>query len=482
MRIYVGGLIHETNAFSPVPTRLADYGDHCGSYEDLCAAAAASGVEMYRGRCARAAPSAPTVRADYETLRNSLVSEIVAQGPFDCILLSLHGAQVAEGYPDCEGDVVAAVRGACGNDVTIGVMLDLHAAIGLRLLEQANLVCVIKEYPHTDFPETAAQLVDLALRQRRGQISPVTAFVPIPVFSLWHTPLPPSKTLVDDARALESESSVLHISLVHGFPWSDVADAGAAVLVITDGDPEGAVRHARQFAHRLWKIRDADLGHYQSIEECLDQVPLSHSGPLVIADAGDNPGAGTGSDATWILHEVVARGLQNVALALFHDPEALARVVEGGVGATVRLSLGGHSTELAGAPLVGDFTVTCINPTARIDAMPGYEPIAVGTLAAVRYGGVQIVLGDYREQVFGPRVFREVGIDPLTTSVLVVKSAQHFYNAFASFASTILYCDSPCSRTVDFARLPFSNRRSPMWPLEECGIGDIPAPVLIGVR
>ncbi|MEQ9465683.1 MAG: M81 family metallopeptidase [Haliea sp.] len=480
MRIYVGGLIHETNAFSPVPTQLADYGDHFVSCEDLYTAATASGCEVFRGLCARAAPSAPTVRADYETLRDRLVAEIAAQGPFDCILLSLHGAQVAEGYPDCEGDVVAAVRGVCGSDVIIGVMLDLHAAISRCLLEQASLVCVIKEYPHTDFPETAAQLVDLALRQRRREISPVTAFVPIPVFSLWHTPLQPSKTLVDEARALEASSSVLHISLVHGFPWSDVPDAGAAVMVITDDDPDTATRLAREFARRLWDIRDADLGHYRSIGECLDQASLAHPGPLVIADAGDNPGAGTGSDATWILQEVVARDLRNVAMALFRDAGALARVVEAGVGSTVRLSLGGHSGELAGPPLVGDFTVTCINTAARINAMPGYEPIAVGTLAAVRHGGVQIVLGDYREQVFGTLVFSEVGIDPATQAVLVVKSAQHFYNAFAAFAGKILYCDSPCSRTVDFARLPFRHRRYPMWPLDDCAASAIPPPVLVG--
>lgn len=482
MRIYVGGLIHETNAFSPVPTQLADYGDHCVSWEDLYTAATASGSEVYRGLCARAAPSAPTLRADYETLREKLVAEIVAQGPFDCILLSLHGAQVAEGYPDCEGDIVSAVRGTCGSGVTIGVLLDLHAAISERLLEQADLVCVIKEYPHTDFPETAAQLVDLALRQRRGEISPVTAFVPLPVFSLWHTPLQPSKALVDEARKLEAESSVLHISLVHGFPWSDVPQAGAAVLVTTDDDPDSAAQYAREFARRLWDIRDADLGHYRSITECLSEASLPHTGPLVIADAADNPGAGCGGDATWILHEVVARDLQNVAMALFCDAHALAQVVEAGVGATVQLALGGHTGELAGPPLAGDFTVTCINPAARIDAMPGYEPIAVGTLVAIRHAGVQIVLGDYREQVFGPRVFSEVGIDPLTQAVLVVKSAQHFYNAFASFAAKILYCDSPCSRTIDFARLPFENRRFPMWPLDNCGIGDIPAPLVPRVR
>ncbi len=480
MRIFVGGLIHETNAFSPVPTYLADYADHCVSYEDLYAAAVATGCEVVRGLCARAAPSAPTLRADYETLRDRLVADITAMGPFDCVLLSLHGAQVAEGYPDCEGDIVSAVRASCSESVTIGVLLDLHAAISKRLLEKADLVCVIKEYPHTDFPQTSAQLVDLSLRHHAGDISPVTAFVPVPVYSLWHTPQQPSKSVVDAARRLEDESEVLHISLVHGFPWSDVADAGAAVLVTTDGDRERALRYARELARSLWDIRDADLGHYQTIDASFDVNFNEFSGPLVIADAGDNPGAGTGSDATWILHEVVARGLADVAMALFCDPQALAQVVAAGVGSTLKLALGGYTNALAGKPFVGDFLVESINNSAKIDAMPGYDPLEVGTMAAISYQGVRIVLGNYREQVFGPRVFREVGIEPTAQSILVVKSAQHFYNAFATFAGKIVYCDTPCSRTVDFASLPFRNRRSPIWPLDDCSVNDIPSPVLFG--
>ena len=89
-----------------------------------------------------------------------------------------------------------------------------------------------------------------------------------------------------------------------------------------------------------------------------------------------------------------------------------------------------------------------------------------------------MVVGAYREQVFGPRVFTEVGIDPTRQQVLVVKSAQHFYKAFHEFASDILYCDSPCSRTIDFARLPFRHRRKPLWPLDSITVEALPAPKL----
>lgn len=479
MQVYVASITHETNRFSPCSTTRSDYHPFPVGYGDLVDAAEASGCTVVRGLCARAAPSGVTAQADYEQLRDSLVAEICAAGDIDLVLLSLHGAQVAERCNDCEGNIIRAIRHQVGEDLPVGVLLDLHANLSTRMLEHATLVVAIKEYPHTDFPETAGQLVDLMLRHVHSRIEPVTAFVPLPLFTLWHTPQEPSRTLVERARALEQSGEALHISLLHGFPWSDVEDAGAAVLVTTDNDIEKACGLASHFARQLWHIRDADLGHYKSIHHCLDAVEqqsVSHR-PELIADAADNPGAGCGGDATWILREILDRKMDGVAMALFHDPALLARVIDAGEGAELEVSVGGHSGALAGAPVQGRAQVLQINPDAHIDAMPGYPPIPLGTLAAIRIEGVQLVVGSYREQVFGPRVFTEVGIDPGKQRLLVVKSAQHFYAGFRDIAAHVYYSDSPCSRTVDFSSLPFSYRRAPLWPLDQCSEADIPSPI-----
>jgi len=95
----------------------------------------------------------------------------------------------------------------------------------------------------------------------------------------------------------------------------------------------------------------------------------------------------------------------------------------------------------------------------------------------VRIAGVQLVLGAYREQVFGPRVFTEVGIDPTRQRIPVVKSAQHFHSAFAPLAAKIIYCDSPGSRTIALDKLPFRHRRHPIWPLDPVAATDIPESV-----
>ncbi len=36
------------------------------------------------------------------------------------VLLNLHGAMVAEGYPDCEGDMLSKIRDIVGANVVLG--------------------------------------------------------------------------------------------------------------------------------------------------------------------------------------------------------------------------------------------------------------------------------------------------------------------------------------------------------------------------
>ncbi len=486
MRAYVGALIHETNAFSPVATDRSSYSAGVIGYRDVVAAAEAEGFDVIEGLSMRAAPSAPTRKGDYEFLRDQFVSDIVGHGEIDIVLLALHGAQVAEGYPDCEGDLLAKLRDAVGDTICIAVLLDLHASVSSAMLELADLVISIKEYPHTDYPESAAQLAQLARGIADNSLAPVTAFVPLPLYTLWHTPEMPCREIVDEARRREASGEVLHISMVHGFPWSDVPDAGAAIMVVTHQAPDTAAQVAAEFADKLWAIRDADLGHYRSIADCVTEsvaINAAHrdgrqAGPLVIADASDNPGAGCGGDSTWLLQELLNAGAKRAAVAMLVDPATFAQAASAGVGSRIQVALGAHTGSLAGTPVEAEAEVMAHTAPASIDAMPGYPPIKVDGLVRLRIDDIDIVVSAYREQVFGPRVFSEVGLQPELLSVVVVKSAQHFYNAFAPMASAVLYADGPCSRSIDFSSLPFTQRRHPIWPLDTVTAIDIPKPLV----
>ena len=60
--------------------------------------------------------------------------------------------------------------------------------------------------------------------------------------------------------------------------------------------------------------------------------------------------------------------------------------------------------------------------------------------------------------------FRAVGAEPADYRVVVVKSAQHFYNGFVGVAKEILYVATPGAADPDVTRWPYTKRKTPFWP------------------
>ncbi|TGT32054.1 M81 family peptidase, partial [Mesorhizobium sp. M4B.F.Ca.ET.169.01.1.1] len=74
----------------------------------------ADGHEIVESLCVCAEPGGITIRTVYEQFRDEILDELKAAMPVDCVLLALHGAFVAEGYDDTEGDLLAHVRAVVG--------------------------------------------------------------------------------------------------------------------------------------------------------------------------------------------------------------------------------------------------------------------------------------------------------------------------------------------------------------------------------
>src|SRR3546814_6486565 len=104
---------------------------------------------------ASAQPGGITTRAAYETLREELLSDLRRAMPVDIVLLGLHGAMVADGYDDCEGDILTYVRELVGPGVIVGAELDPHAHLTPAMVAQADVLVLFKEYTHTDIREQA---------------------------------------------------------------------------------------------------------------------------------------------------------------------------------------------------------------------------------------------------------------------------------------------------------------------------------------
>ena len=92
----------------------------------------------------------------------------------------------------------------------------------------------------------------------------------------------------------------------------------------------------------------------------------------------------------------------------------------------------------------------------------------LGDCAAIKVGGVEVVLITNRTQALGLELFRNLGIEPTQRKIVVVKSTNHFMAAFGPIAAKVIYIDGdgPISAATT-ARCPTRKVARPIWPLDE---------------
>ncbi len=481
MKVFTATLATETNTFAPMPTGLDSFRERgyyaAGQHPDhmsffagpLWAArqrARERGWQVAEGMVAAAQPSGITTRVAYEALRDELLSDLRAAMPVDMVVLGLHGAMVADGYDDCEGDLLQRVRAIVGTQVVLGAELDPHHHLSEAMVRNADLLIAFKEYPHTDALERAFELVDLCEAMVQRRVRPVAAVVDCQMISMVHTSRQPARGFVDRIQALEGQGGILSISITHGFPWGDTPDMGTKLLVYADGDAARAQALAPQLADELVALREDLASPMLGMDEAITQA-LAHAGTTVIADSADNAGGGAASDATFMLRRLVDRGVHRAALGPLWDPGAVRIAFEAGVGATLAMRLGGKVSALSGDPLDAQCTVLALQRELCMSGLSG-TPTAMGDCALLSVGptGVQVVLNTIRNQAIGRDLFTQLGCDLAACQVVVVKSSQHFHADYAKAASQVLYAAAPGSVTADLRQLPYRKVQRPKWPLD----------------
>ena len=271
--------------------------------------------------------------------------------PVDGGLFDLHGAMVAEGVEDGEGDLLEAIREVMGPDRPIFVTLDLHCNITPQMAANADVIIPCDNFPHTDLAERGREAADLIVRTLRGEIRPTMSWTQLP--QLWvagqFTGLEPFKSIIGRAHELEAQPGILTASVAPGFTWADIEHAGSSVIVIADGDQALADRESRALGEWVFAQREHFDAHMVSFDQALRAARARDSWPAVISDPQDNPGAGTPGDSTGMLRAFIEADLQNALLACVWDPDVAAVATAAGVGAEITVEVGGKSIASQGA-------------------------------------------------------------------------------------------------------------------------------------
>lgn len=482
MRIFTAAAATETNTFSPIRTGDANFtdwfpaGQHPDRREMFSAPLAIArqevsqheGWTLVEGLCANAQPAGLIRRATWETIRDEILRDLRAAMPVDMVLMGLHGAMVADGYPDCEGDLLMRIRDIVGPEVAIGGLLDPHCHLTPEMVASTDLLIAYKEYPHFDVFDRAQELWNLTLAVAERRSRPVASVADCRMIAFYYTPVEPMKEYVADLRAAEARPGVLSASLIHGFPWGDVPHYGTKLLIYTEDDAPLGDAVASEFADKLRALRGQTMTPLISVGDAVAEALAStpDQKPLVLADFSDNVGAGCPGDTTHLIGALIDSDVTDMAAAFIFDPVAVQLATAAGVGGRLPLRVGGKACALSGRPMDLEVEVTHLASGAIHDVV--VAQFDLGDVAVVKTpGNNHLVLTTQRAQCITPAAFTDFGIDLASKRVLVPKSMQHFFIMFSRLSDRIRYVDSPGVATMSLDALPFRQIDKTIWPFSE---------------
>ncbi|MCS7020514.1 MAG: M81 family metallopeptidase [Gemmataceae bacterium] len=487
MRIAIAGCLHESNTFVGFWTdrRCFEQGSLCWGDDLLVEWATAhheiagfldvvlaAGAEPVPVGMAWATPGGPVTDTFFEYFCDRLCDTLRRVQP-EGLLLALHGAMVTPRYASADTELLARVREAV--DIPIAVTLDFHANVTPEMADYADILIAYQTYPHVDQRLCGQRAARLLLAARHEGRQHHTIIVKPPLFIpllAQETEYPPMRELINLARRLEQRPGILAASVVAGFPYADVPEMGAAVMVVGDGDRASTAAAAEELAVALWERRHRLHVPLCTIPEAVTRAQQSSRLPVVLVDLGDNVGGGSAGDGTALLHELLRQHVRGW-IAVFYAPEAVVAAQQAGLGRAVSVRIGGTDPR-QGPPLDIQGTVRVLHdgrweePDPRHGGRRFYQqgPTAVLQLENDNL----LVINSMRTPPFSLGQLTSLGIEPHRYRILVVKAAVAYKAAYAHLAGEIIPVDTPGPTAAQPQcwpqHFPYQRIRRPLFPLD----------------
>jgi microcystin degradation protein MlrC len=542
MRVAIAALFEEVNTFAVETMGLATITNNMGTgfqkWEGQAVINVSRGTKTFTGGFIDALQefsdveiiptsvwlfgSGPTVeRGAYETMKKDILAGLAATMPLDAVVLQIHGAGIAEGIDDLEGDLMASVRQLVGPGVKLVAAMDHHGNMTDFFLQQMDFVTTVYHYPHIDQYDAAYRAARWVPDLVRGNIQPYGHFEHLPFIMQMCSTM--EGNLYEPIRKKVEEFSqragIYEFSYFYGFPLTDISFNSSTVNCWATS-PELAVHAAKQFATWVWENREQfvaapvsaadaihralatlarqgrlgakEVGRTQLLEESLTRLTSAEEemarsfgflpdtgspGPVVIADKSDNPGNGAPGDATHVLWELIRNNVQQAAVCAIRDPETVQQAIKAGVGNIIDVVVGGKRSKLGGEPVRGKAYVKTIsdgrytiyspmNQGANLDMGPAVGLVIEGVDVAVITGIMQS---------FDHNHMKMVGFDSRDYRIIVVKSANHFRAWWSGVASQIIDCDAPGIASNDLSTFNYTKKNRKLYPLDVDAVYPEPA-------
>jgi microcystin degradation protein MlrC len=484
-RVGIISFMHESNTFAPNTTTFEKFRISRGGVIADNARNGNSGVagflEVLDKHGMESVPlvaagggAGPTVAADaLVRIWQIIKEEIDKAGPLDGLLVAPHGAGVSENQPDMDGWWLGELRKTVGPDVPIICTLDPHCNLSVDMLRATNAVFPYKMNPHLDAKPRAIKAAELMVKVLRGEANPVQKFCAPPLFiniEKQHTESPPVSLLYDECKRAEELPGVLDVSLLIGYQYADVPEMSSGVLVITDGDADLAERTSIELGSKLWESREKYEPTLIEPAQAIEQARNSPR-PVCLLDMGDNIGGGSSGQGTWLLHELAKHPDLKTFFCL-QDTPAVQAAIAAGVGASVKLSLGGKTIpDQDGQPFTFKGIVKSLPPEQYHDPVVRHGGGSVYTpgpcaLLQNEGGNLSIMVTTNRLSPNSPEMIPNCGLDPHSFDIIVAKGVNAPLGSFNEICPTFIKVNTPGVTSADVTHFTYRNRRQPLFPLE----------------
>lgn len=489
MRIALGCVLQESNSFSPVRGSWAHFGPneiHRGDelsqafkntrteLGGALQAAAAVGVEVIPLISARSTASAGLLEAEvFEAITEELLTRLRQSNSIDGLLMVLHGALLADGYPDASGEILRRCRELLGPDTPIVATLDLHANVTRQMAAEADALIGYHTAPHVDLFETGQRGFSLLAHIASEGVKPAMVLRQLPMIlpgENGRTTEGPYRAVMDLVEDAMCKPGILDASAFSVQPWLDVSEVGCSVVVVSDPNSASlAMTEADRIADEFWRRREEFDIKLVPLRLALARALESESNPVILSEPADSPSSGAPGDSSAFLEALLPLKPTKECFLNIVDPIAVKAMHKAGIGQTITLCLGAGYAPSYYQPVTVTGRVRLLCDGDFLIKGPGMQGMVAhrGLTGVLAVGPISLVVMERPIFQWDPELYRSVGLEPADAQLVQVKSPAAFRAAYSSFAAEIVLVDAPGVCSPNLRAFNFSQVARPLYPLDD---------------
>jgi len=431
------------------------------------------GVHSCDGIYMRSKSGGPVKQEVIDDFLQKMLTIIKADGPFEGVIVSLHGATISDKSTDVCGDILQSIRGWVGPKTIISVSCDLHANVTNKMMCNSDFICGYQTYPHLDHYSVGCRVATLACDKLEGRTL-VNTRVTIPVMAPAHannTIQGKLRNLIERGHTLIATGKIVDFTIFQVQPWLDISEI-ASCVVVTAENKEASIMYAQELAQKLFQFRlEIQGSKLSSIDEVVRLALQNDSGkPVVLVDSADSPNAGAcGDSATVIKHVLKYKDSLRCAVTVL-DKNAVMKAFSIGVNNKADFLLGASlAPKLSNPVLVKNAFVKSLHKGTFLLGGPAERGQLrnLGLCAVIVIGYVQILITSKSENAGDLQFYRGFGIEPTLCQLVSVKACSSLRASYDPISSKVINTETPGAAGPNLLKLPFQHLPKPFYPFQE---------------